>query len=38
MIYDAPIYRPLGDCYLAVEFGDGRISRSTSRCSPSPTP
>ncbi len=22
MIYDEPIYRPLGDCYLAVEFGD----------------
>jgi allophanate hydrolase subunit 1 len=22
MIYDEPIYRPLGDCYVAVEFGD----------------
>ena len=22
MIYDLPIYRPLGDCQLAVEFGD----------------
>src|SRR5690606_10953097 len=22
MLYDEPIYRPLGDCYLAVEFGD----------------
>lgn len=22
MIYDPPIYRPLGDCYLGVEFGD----------------
>lgn len=22
MIYDEPIIRPLGDCYLAVEFGD----------------
>jgi urea carboxylase len=22
MIYDTPKYRPLGDCYLAVEFGD----------------
>jgi KipI family sensor histidine kinase inhibitor len=22
MIYDQPKYRPLGDCYLAVEFGD----------------
>jgi KipI family sensor histidine kinase inhibitor len=22
MIYDAPKFRPLGDCYLAVEFGD----------------
>ena len=22
MIYDKPIYRPLGDCMLAVEFGD----------------
>ena len=22
MIYDEPKYRPLGDCYLAVEFGD----------------
>lgn len=22
MIYDKPVFRPLGDCYLAVEFGD----------------
>lgn len=22
MIYEEPIFRPLGDCYLAVEFGD----------------
>ncbi len=22
MIYDEPIYRPLGDCMLGVEFGD----------------
>jgi urea carboxylase len=22
MIYDSPKFRPLGDCYLAVEFGD----------------
>lgn len=22
MIYETPLYRPLGDCYLAVEFGD----------------
>ncbi len=22
MIYENPIFRPLGDCYLAVEFGD----------------
>jgi urea carboxylase len=22
VIYDEPIFRPLGDCYLAVEFGD----------------
>jgi len=22
MIYSAPVFRPLGDCYLAVEFGD----------------
>jgi KipI family sensor histidine kinase inhibitor len=22
MIYEKPVYRPLGDCYLAVEFGD----------------
>jgi KipI family sensor histidine kinase inhibitor len=22
MIYDEPIFRPLGDCYLAVDFGD----------------
>ncbi|MFO1060641.1 MAG: allophanate hydrolase subunit 1 [Dongiaceae bacterium] len=22
MIYEKPIFRPLGDCYLAVEFGD----------------
>ena len=22
MIYETPVFRPLGDCYLAVEFGD----------------
>ena len=22
MIYEQPVFRPLGDCYLAVEFGD----------------
>ena len=22
MIYDSPVFRPLGDCYLGVEFGD----------------
>ena len=22
MIYETPLFRPLGDCYLAVEFGD----------------
>jgi urea carboxylase len=29
MIYDKPIYRPLGDCYVGVEFGDeGDLAQS----------